>query len=119
MDELERKAQLALRMAQLAVRFLQRTKLEAAVLSDLIECEQFGDLSVIDRLEHMSHKIHGSGTTFGFSAVSESAGEIEHLIVGLKARDVSQGAQISPPIMRRLRECARRLTQEVEAAAAR
>jgi HPt (histidine-containing phosphotransfer) domain-containing protein len=119
MDELEGKDQFALAVAQLAVHFLQRTRLEAAVLSELIECEQVGDPIVIDKLEHMAHKIHGSGATFGFSALSKSAGEIERLVACLKARDASQETTIGPQVLQRLRECAQRLTQEVEAAAAR
>lgn len=119
MDELEGRDQLALAMAQLAVHFLQRTRLEAAVLIELIECEHVGDPIVIDKLEHIAHKIHGSGATFGFSAVSESAGEIEHLVACLKVRDVSQETTIGPQMLQRLRKCVRRLTQELEAAAAR
>jgi HPt (histidine-containing phosphotransfer) domain-containing protein len=119
MDELEGRDQLALALAPLAVHFLQRTRLEAAVLSELIACEHIGDPIVIDKLEHMAHKIHGSGAIFGFSAVSESAGEIELLVACLKARDVSQETAIGPQMLRRLRKCARRLTQEVEAASAR
>jgi HPt (histidine-containing phosphotransfer) domain-containing protein len=119
MDDLDGRVQLALHVAQLAVRFLQRTRVEAAVLSDLIERGQVEDPAVIDKLEHMAHKIHGSGTTFGYSAVSESAGEIEHLVACLKTRDVSQEAAIEPQMLERLRKCARRLTQEVEAASAR
>jgi HPt (histidine-containing phosphotransfer) domain-containing protein len=119
MDELEGRDQLALGLAQLAVRFLQRTRLEAEALSELIERGHVCDPIVIDKLEHMAHKIHGSGATFGFSAVSESAGEIEHLVECIKARDVSQETAIGPQMLQRLRKCARRLTQELEAAEAR
>jgi chemotaxis protein histidine kinase CheA len=119
MDEPDGRAQLARRQAQLAVRFLQRTRIEAAVLSDLIEFEDVEEPAVIDKLEHIAHKIHGSGTIFGFSGVSESAGEIEQLVAHLKARDVSQETTIGPKMLQRLRKCARRLTQELEAASAR
>jgi chemotaxis protein histidine kinase CheA len=118
MDDLYDRAQLALSLAQLAVRFLRRSTIEAAVLSDLIEIGDVKDPTVIDKLEHMAHKIHGSGTIFGFSAVSESAGEIERLVGCLKARHVSQETTILPHILPRLRKWSRQLTQDLEAALA-
>jgi chemotaxis protein histidine kinase CheA len=119
MDELDGRAQLALRVAELAVRFLQRTTIEAALLSDLLESEDVADPAVVEQLQYMTHRIHGSGATFGFSAVSECAGAIEHLVACLKARDVSREQAVGPQMLQRLRKWARRLTQELEAASAR
>jgi HPt (histidine-containing phosphotransfer) domain-containing protein len=68
-------------------------------------------------LEQLAHRIHGSGSTFGFAAVSECAAEIEQLIGGLKQRDTWAGTAIDAQTRLRLSECTHRLAREVEAAA--
>ena len=106
------------RVTQFGERFLQRTRAETVRLSNLIECIQPGDANVIAELKHLAHRIHGSGSTFGFPAVSACAGEIEHIVGGLKARGTSAGTVIDCDTRRRLTECTQRLAHEVEAAAA-
>jgi HPt (histidine-containing phosphotransfer) domain-containing protein len=118
-DEHNDKARLRLRVMQLGDKFLQRTRDETVMLRGLIENASHGDPTVIAQLEHLAHKIHGTGATFGFAAVSERAREIEHLVESLKERDPSGGAAIAPQLLQRLIECTERLAQEVEAAATR
>ena len=100
-------------------RFLQRTRKEAVRLRNLIEVIHPGDIAQIEELKNLAHRIRGSGSTFGFSAVSECAGEIERMVDGLKEREARPGTAMEPKIRRRLTECTQRLSQEVEAAAVR
>jgi two-component system, OmpR family, response regulator len=100
-------------------RFLQRTRKEAVRLHSLIDGINPGDMAQIEELKNLAHRIRGSGSTFGFSAVSECAGEIERMVDGLKGVDARAGAAIESRIRRRLTECTQRLSREVEAAAVR
>jgi len=99
--------------------FLQRTRDETARMGNLIELVQPGNIGEIDKLKHLAHRIRGSGATFGFTAISECAAEIEHLVDTLKDRDVSSATAMGSDIRRRLTEYTQRLSLEVEAAAAR
>jgi HPt (histidine-containing phosphotransfer) domain-containing protein len=105
-------------IVELAAKFLQRTRGEAIVLRELLERAQLGDSTVMSELEHLAHRIHGTGATFGFDAVSDCAAEIEHLVEELKGRDVSADAPIEPQRLQHLLQCTQRLAQEVEVAAA-
>jgi CheY-like chemotaxis protein len=105
-------------ISQLGKRFLLRTRKETVRLRDLVEVIQTADATEMEELENLAHRIHGSGSTFGFGAVSECAGEIEHLVRGLRKGGPRPGGAVDFQICQRLTECARRLTQEVEAAAA-
>jgi len=87
-------------IVELAAKFLQRTRGEAIVLRELLERAQLGDSTVMSELEHLAHRIHGTGATFGFDAVSDCAAEIE------------------PQRLQHLLQCTQRLAQEVEVAAA-
>src|ERR1700685_4462536 len=105
-------------IAELAAKFLVRTRAEAIVLRELLERARQGDSTVVmSQLEHLAHRIHGTGATFGFDAVSECAAEIEHLAEGLEARD-STDAAIEPQRLQHLLQYVERLAQEVEVAAA-
>ena len=57
-------------------------------------------------IEHLAHKIYGSGAMFGFDAVSEQARALE-----LAAKDVT-----APGTVDRMQEHADRLEQLVQAA---
>ncbi|MEA3179356.1 MAG: hypothetical protein QOI59_2879 [Gammaproteobacteria bacterium] len=106
-----------LRLAQLAERFLQRARVEAATLHAMIESAHSSDAVMTGELEQLAHKIHGSGMTFGFSAVGKCAAEIEHSIEELKLRTPSTGAVLEPELRQRLLECSRQLAREIEVAA--
>jgi chemotaxis protein histidine kinase CheA len=98
---------------------LQRTKEEAERLRNLIEIAQPGNATEIEKLKNLAHRIRGSGSTFGFAAVSECAAEIERLVDALKEGEAASGNAMDSKIRRRLTECTHRLSREVEAAVAR
>ena len=70
-DELQQK------IADIAGRYIQRTAGEIAGLRELIAKARGGDAAAVKDIEHLAHKIYGSGSMFGFEAVSEQARELE------------------------------------------
>ena len=68
-------------------------------------------------MHEIAHKIHGSGATFNFPAVSACAGEIErlseNLLAGKSAVDLTSDTQIR----RRLQASIQQLARAVESAA--
>jgi CheY-like chemotaxis protein len=104
-------------VTKIGERFLQRTRDQAVRLRSLIEAIKPGDVTEIEEVKSLAHRIRGSGSTFGFADVSECAGEIEHLVDGLKQPGAKPGMAVDPRIRRRLAECTQRLARAVEAAA--
>lgn len=104
-------------VSELGEKFLRRTQSEAAVLGVLIGRVQQGDASVLPEVERMAHKIHGSGAMFGFPAISERAGEIEHLAEHLITADGSAAVH-SADTLRQLIDCIAQLARAAEAPAA-
>ena len=76
-------------MAQIGNRYLVRTLGELEKLKELIGEAVGGSNTVLREVEHLAHKIHGSGAMFGFDAVSDSAGVIEHAAARLSGRDAA------------------------------
>jgi DNA-binding response OmpR family regulator len=104
---------------KLGDRFLQRTREEAVRLRNLIELVHQGDMVQIEELKSLAHRIRGSGSTFGFVAVSECARDIERAVDGLRDPDAKSGSALESEIRRRLSEHALLLIREVEAAVVR
>jgi CheY-like chemotaxis protein len=101
-------------LTQLAGRFLQRTRDEAVLLHLLAEHAGDGDPIVFEQMERLAHKIHGSGSMFGYAAVSACACDLEVLVEAIKVRD--SGAAIEPEEQLNLLECTQRLAKAVDAA---
>ncbi len=64
-------------LGDIAVRYIKRTLGEVDVLRDHLQNLQNGQLGVLKEIEHLSHRIHGSGAMFGFDDLSRHAREIE------------------------------------------
>ena len=103
-------------LRQLAGRFLQRTRDEVVLLSALAEHAYDGDPVVTEQMERLAHKIHGSGSMFGYRALSACASDLESMVEAIRKRNASAGATIEPGELLELLECTRRLAQAVEAA---
>jgi len=99
-DELQQK------IADIGGRYIQRTAGEIAGLRDLIAKVRVGNAAARKDIEHLAHKIYGSGAMFGFDAVSDHARALE-----LAARD-----SMDPSLVDQLQEHADRLEQTVQAA---
>jgi HPt (histidine-containing phosphotransfer) domain-containing protein len=95
---------------------LQRTRDEAVLLNTLAEHAYDGDPVVIEQMERLAHKIHGSGSMFGYRALSACASDLESLVEVIRLRDRPAGAAIEPGDLLGLLDCTRRLAQAVEAA---
>lgn len=76
----DQQEQIRERMQQLAVKFAQRTQGELVSMRELVEQSRQGDAEALRNLELLSHKIHGTGATFGLTGISNAAGEIELLV---------------------------------------
>jgi HPt (histidine-containing phosphotransfer) domain-containing protein len=66
-------------VASLGGRYLTRTLGELRGIGDLLAQVEAGSSTALKELERSAHKIHGSSGMFGFQALSEQAGEIEHI----------------------------------------
>lgn len=97
MDELQHK------IADIAGRYIQRTAGELNSLRDLIGQVRAGNAGALKDIEHLAHKIYGSGAMFGFEAVSERARALE-----LVARETAD-----PAMLARLQQHADALEQQV------
>jgi HPt (histidine-containing phosphotransfer) domain-containing protein len=65
------------KIADIAGRYITRTAGELAGLRDLIAKVRAGNTSAVRDIEQLAHKIYGSGSMFGFDAVSDQARELE------------------------------------------
>jgi HPt (histidine-containing phosphotransfer) domain-containing protein len=114
MDNLDKEARLLGKLAAIREGFLQRTRSELPILLELLGRVQAGDSTGLAQLRIYAHRIHGSGATFDFAAISESAGQIENLLEILIGTPAA--AAVEPHTLRRLVECGRRLALEISAA---
>jgi HPt (histidine-containing phosphotransfer) domain-containing protein len=64
-------------LGEIGLRYLKRTLGEIGTLRDLLSKLRAGEPSRLKEIEHLSHKIHGSGAMFGFHDLSNQAREIE------------------------------------------
>ncbi len=68
------------RFQQLSRQFLERTRQEAVLFADSLQCAKNNDAQALLSLLHIAHRVHGSGAMLGFKAISASAGRIEHVL---------------------------------------
>jgi HPt (histidine-containing phosphotransfer) domain-containing protein len=99
-DELQQK------IADIANRYIQRTAGELAGLHELLDQVRGGNTAAVKDIEHLAHKIYGSGSMFGFEAVSEQARSLE-----ITAKDLAD-----PQLLVNLERYAVALEQQVQAA---
>ena len=99
-DELQQK------IADIGGRYIQRTAGEIAGLRELIDKVRHGNAAAVKDIEHLAHKIYGSGSMFGFEAVSDQARALE-----LAAKDASD-----PGLIDKLQSTADALETQVQAA---
>jgi two-component system, cell cycle response regulator len=104
-------------VARLAGKFLERTGVQAVTLEQLNESLQAGDSSGLVSMHEIAHKIHGSGATFNFPAVSACAGEIERLSENLLASKPAIDLDSETQIRRRLQASIQQLARAVQSAA--
>jgi diguanylate cyclase (GGDEF)-like protein len=110
-------ARLREQVAQRAGKFLERTGVQAMTLRQLSDSLQAGDASGLASMHEIAHKIHGSGATFNFPAVSACAGEIERLSQNLLASKPVNDLASEAQVRTRLQASIQQLARAVESAA--
>jgi HPt (histidine-containing phosphotransfer) domain-containing protein len=113
-DDCGNEARLLEQLAGIRASFLRRTRGQLPLLYALLGRIQAGDSTGLLQLQSFAHRIHGTGATFDFAAISERAGQLEHLIevlIGTQAASV-----VEPEDLACLMECGRRLELEIGAA---
>jgi HPt (histidine-containing phosphotransfer) domain-containing protein len=117
MDDLDKEAQLLEQLAKIRENFVLRMRGELPLLGELLGRIRAGDSSALVPLQVLAHRIHGSGATFDFAAVSASAGQIEDLLEALIGS--SADPSIEPQDLRPLLEHGERFALEIGAATVR
>jgi HPt (histidine-containing phosphotransfer) domain-containing protein len=118
-DSMNDKERLQQQMAQIGVRYLGRTVSEMQRMHELLQLSLSGSPAVLKDLEHLAHKIHGSGAMFGFDTLSDHAAQIEHLAAFLAEGEGSEQFKnlSEQDLQQRLRESVAKLDEATRAAA--
>jgi chemotaxis protein histidine kinase CheA len=118
MSERNSRDALHVQLNALSTQFLDRTQGQVGQLELLVERVGRAELSALLELRAISHKIHGSGAMFGFSDISEPAGEIERATDELLARDakLEHPAGVGSEFLEVVTAAVGRLAREVEMA---
>lgn len=67
------------KLAQLAQRFIVRTREELGALTQHIGRARDGDAKSLAEVRNLAHRMHGTGATLGFADVAEAAARLEKL----------------------------------------
>jgi len=67
------------RIAQIAVRFLDRISKEVEQLRTLIDAAADGNLQPVRDIETLAHRMHGSGAMLRFDEISGRASDLERM----------------------------------------
>ena len=100
MDDRERLTQ---QMAEIGTRYLRRTIGEMDRLQELCGTLPQGGAEALKEIEHLAHKMHGTGAMFGFDDISDAAGQLEQLAVPRPSYDADYVGQLGL-LIARLRE---------------
>lgn len=82
MNELSREEKAAAaksRMAELAAKFLDRTRGDIATMREGLSRLSAGQVGALGDIRHLAHRMVGTGATLGFDSISECAHVIERL----------------------------------------
>lgn len=111
------------RIRILAMRFVERClgdtvsmrAIAAQIRDDVESAEESDDidLSPLRQLEHLAHKIHGTGASFGYATLSECGGAVERLAESLIQTETTLDKEACDA----LDESIARLSNEVDAIA--
>ena len=71
------------RMAELAAKFIERTRGDLRTMRSDLAKVGAGDASALAEIRHLAHRMAGTGATLGFEALGERASGTEALIDAL------------------------------------
>jgi len=104
----------------LGEKFLQRTSGQIPQLqTDLERVAANGDRDALRAFQETVHKIHGSGAMFGFNLISDLAGDLEELALGLADRSAAADPVSVTTLALQMRPVLEQLAEAVTAAATR
>jgi HPt (histidine-containing phosphotransfer) domain-containing protein len=75
----EKEAAAKRRMAELAAKFIERTRGELDSMRALLARFDTGDLQVLGDIRHLAHRMSGTGATLGFETLADCAYRVEQL----------------------------------------
>jgi HPt (histidine-containing phosphotransfer) domain-containing protein len=75
----EKEAAAKARMAELAVKFVDRTAGELESLRGFLGRLNTGDVQVLDDIRNVAHRMCGTGATLGFETLADCAYRVEQL----------------------------------------
>ncbi len=81
----ERMAAARTRMAELAAKFIDRSRADLGTMRDELAKLAKGDAGALVEIRHLAHRMAGTGATMGFDALGECASRTEALIDSLPA----------------------------------
>lgn len=70
------------RMAELAAKFLDRSDGDVASMRSGLGRMAAGDATAVGDIQHLAHRMAGTGATLGFESVSDAAHRLEKLAEG-------------------------------------
>jgi HPt (histidine-containing phosphotransfer) domain-containing protein len=68
------------RIKELGELYLQRTRNELLLLNNELQAARSGSAESLLAMQHISHRIAGSGAMLGFKTISEAAAQIERIL---------------------------------------
>jgi HPt (histidine-containing phosphotransfer) domain-containing protein len=74
------------RMAELAAKFIERTRGDLRTMRGDLEKARAGDAAALAQIRHLAHRMAGTGATLGFEKLGERAAGTEALIEALPDR---------------------------------
>jgi HPt (histidine-containing phosphotransfer) domain-containing protein len=79
----EKAAAARARMAELAAKFVERTRGDLRTMRDGLAKLEQGDVGALAEIRHLAHRMAGTGATLGFDALGDCATSTELLIDAL------------------------------------
>ena len=119
-DPVNDRDKLKQQLDSIGTRYITRTLGEMDRLKEISQqALNGGAAAAFKDVEHLAHKIHGSGAMFGFDRLSQCAGEVEHIAGFLaKGEGPDEYKTLSPETLcEKLREGVARLDESARAAA--
>ena len=83
------------RMAELATRFIERSREDLRTMRNDLEKVGKGDVGALAEIRHLAHRMAGTGATLGFYALGERAAGTEALIDALPGGVLPDGVTLS------------------------
>ncbi len=87
------------RLAELAAKFVDRSRGDIKTMREALAKFEAGQGDALDELQHLAHRMVGTGATLGFNELADRAQTIEQL-----AEAQAPGAPSAPGLCRGFRE---------------